>query len=156
MPSSKKPRKPYRPKRVLRNPIEWVVTGVKPATEDAQTKLKVGLHWSMAKITKGEGDTTDWQNVSDALNVSMVLCEMGLGKEYLPELETAMYAMVDLRDRYKKTGRMVLKALEMQAINLGLELHDEQIAVAPVKDMELALAEVQRRLASRNFVKRAA
>jgi hypothetical protein len=156
MPSNKKPRKTYRPKRILHNPVAWVVNGVKPASVDAQTKLKLGYHWSMTNLTKGDGTTHDWQTVSDALNVAMVLCEMDYGKDYLPELEVAMYSMLDMRDRYRATGRLLFKGQEMQAVNLGLELHDEQIAIAPLGVMENALNEVKRRLAKGFFVKREA
>lgn len=156
MPRSTKPRKTYRPKRLIHNPVEWVVSGLKPASVDAQTKLKLGYHWSMANLTKGDGTTHDWQTVSDALNVALVLCEMDYGKEYLPELDTAMFSMLDLRDRYRATGRMLFKGTEMQAVNLGLELHDEQIALAPIATMEKALQEVERRLTKGNFLKRAA
>lgn len=119
---------------------------MKPASGEAQTKLKVGYHWSMNNLTKGQGTVSDWQTVADALNVAMVLCEMNYGADYLPDLEKGMQAMLSLRNRYRQTNRFIFRAEEMQAVNLGLELHDEQIAIVPLVHMEKALDEVEKRL----------
>ena len=156
MARSTKPRKKYRQKRNLQNPIDYVLKGVKPASQDAQTKLRVGYHLSMAALCKGEGDTHDWQNVSDAMNVAMVLCEMGYGEDYLPDLSTAMQSMLAMRDRYKQGMSLLFRGEEMQAVNLGLDLHDAQVEEVPLAAFERALAEVERRLARGIFLKRAA
>ena len=156
MARSTKPRKKYRPKRNLQNPIDYVLKGVKPASQDAQTKLKVGYHLSMAALCKGEGDTHDWQNVSDALNVAMVLCELGYGEDYLSDLSLGMQAMLAMRDRYKQGMSLLFRGEEMQAVNLGLSLHDAQVEEVPLAAFEKALDEVNRRLAKGIFLKRAA
>ena len=155
MARSTKPKKKYRPKRNLQNPLEYVMLGVKPAAQDAQIKLKVGYHMAMASLTKGEGTTTDWQIVSDAMNVAMVLCEMGYGEEYLPDLTLAMQAMLAVRDRYKNGASLLFRGEEMQAVNLGLELHDEQVEIVPLVSFEKALGEVNRRLVKGIFLKAA-
>ena len=155
MANNKKPRKTYRPKRVLQNPLEYVMLGVKPAAQDAQTKLKLGYHMAMTSLTKGEGTTTDWQIVSDAMNVAMVLCEMGYGEEYLPDLTVAMQAMLAVRDRYKNGASLLFRGEEMQAVTLGLELHDAQVEIVPLVSFEKALGEVNRRLVKGIFLKAA-
>lgn len=156
MARSTKPRKKYRPKRNLLNPVEYVIAGVRPAARDAQTKLKVGYHMSMAALCRGEGDTHDWQNVSDAMNVAMVLCEMGYGEDYLPDLSVAMQSMLAMRDRRKAGQKLLFRGEEMQAVNLGLELHDAQVEEVPRAAFEKALDEVNRRLAKGIFLKREA
>ncbi len=154
MASNKKPKKKYRPKGVVLNPIEYVISGMKPPTEDVKTKLKVAYHWAMASLTKGNGTPDDWQEVTNTLNVAMVLCEKGFGREYLPSLSNAADALVRMRDRFKQEGKSLLfRADEMQAVNEALALHDAQLEATLVKDVELAVKEVERRLRLKLFHK---
>jgi hypothetical protein len=154
MSANKKPKKKYRPKGVVLNPIEYVISGMKPPAEDVKTKLKVAYHWAMANLTKGRGTPTDWQEVTNTLNVAMVLCERGFGREYLPSLSEAADALVRMRDRYKQEGKSLLfRADEMKAVNEAIDLHDAQLDATLVKDVELAVIEVERRLRLKLFHK---
>jgi hypothetical protein len=86
--------------------------------------------------------------------VALVLCERGFGREYMPTLLAAAEAMTRMRNRYKKEGKSLLfKADEMRAVNEGLDLHDAQLEVTLVKDVELAVMEVEKRLRQRLFHK---
>lgn len=152
MPRSKKPKKAYRQKGVIRDPIAFVIRGMKPADPDAQLRSKINLHAAMANLTQGRGTQADWQEVANGLNVGLALAEMGYGKEFVPDLAKAQGAMALLRDRGKATGRFVFRAEEMQAVNTGLDLHDQQIELAPIKSFELAIRAVERALAQGNFV----
>lgn len=151
MARSAKPRKKYRPKPVIQNPIEYAISGMRPLG-GAGTNIRIGYHLAMQNLTKGSGTLRDWQDIADALNVGIVLAERGLEKEYLPELKKATYAHLELRDRFKKTGRMIYRAEEMTAINEALEIHDAQMEASVVKDVELAVAEVNKRLKHRHFL----
>lgn len=152
MARSSKPKKKYRPKGVIRDPIAFVIKGLKPADPDAQLKAKILLHASMAEITQGRGGKDEWQVVANSINVCLALCEMGYGKEFVPDLVRAQGAMALLRDRGKATGKFILRAEEMTAINVALDIHDQQIELAPIKDFELAVRAVERALAQGNFV----
>ena len=153
MASNKKPRKKYVPRTVIKDPIRYIVRGNNPAEPEAVTKVKINHHLSMLAITQGKGVAADWQVVANALNAAVVLAEMGYGVEYVPEGVKAQGAMVMIRDRLKATGRMTLKAAEMQAINEALALHDEQIEIATIRDMEKAIIHVEEQLRKGNFVK---
>jgi hypothetical protein len=153
MAKSAKPKKKYRPRPIIADPIRYVTAAVRPAPEAAQLKTKIGIHMAMAKITKGEGDKDDWQEVANALNLSLILAEMGYGQEYVQTVVMGQAAMTLLRDRFKATGKAILRGEEMRAINEALEVHDGQIELATVKDIERAVYAVERELARGNFVK---
>lgn len=146
MAANKKPKKKYRPKGIIQDPIRYVMVGIKPANTDIQLNLKIKCHDAMFNLTHGKGTKDDWQVVADALNVSMVLWEMGYGQEYLDDIGEAMSAMNSIRDRYKKDGSLVLRGPEMKVINDGLDLHDQQIEIVPIHAMEKALRSVNERL----------
>jgi hypothetical protein len=152
MAKNKKPTKKYRPRGIIKDPIRYVVRGCGPAEESAVTKCQISYHMAMLNITQGKAKPSDWQEIANALNAGIVLAEMGYGKEYLQEFIKAQGAMVMLRDRLKNNGTLTIKAVEMTAINEALAVHDEQIRIATIKDMELAIKEVERQLARRNFV----
>ena len=153
MPKNKKPKKKYVPKAVIQDPIRYLVQGNNPAEPEAITKVKINHHMAMLAITQGKGGPSDWQVVANALNCAVVLAEMGYGVEYVPEVVKAQGAMVMIRDRLKASGRITIKAMEMQAINEALALHDEQLEIATVRDMEKAILHVEAQLRRGNFVK---
>jgi len=152
MSRSKKPKKQYKPRGVLRDPISFVIKGMRPADPNAQLKAKINLHGAMANLVQGRGTKEDWQEVANGLNVGLALAEMGYGKEFVPDIVKAQGAMALLRDQGKSTGRFIFRGEEMQAVNTGLDLHDQQIELAPVKDFEQAIRAVDLALAQGNFV----
>lgn len=154
MPASKKPKKRYRPKGIIINPIEYVVSGLKPASEEAQTRLKLGYHWAMLRLTRGEGTKEDWWEVANAMNVAIVLAEHGYGDaEVIEDVKEAMLALHRVKLRYRETGRLLFRGEELTAVNLGLDIHDAQMETATVRDIELAIAECEKRIANREFIK---
>lgn len=152
MAANKKPRKKYRPRGVFKDPLAYVMAGNRPATEEAQLKAKIGYHLSMTNITQGRGRKEDWQEITNSINLGLTLCEMGYGKEFVPDLVKAQGAMILLRDRFKSSDRMILKAEEMSLINTALDLHDQQLALAPIREVEKAIRHVEQQIARGNFV----
>lgn len=155
MASNKKPKKKYRPREVIPNPIAYVLSGMIAPTEGIKNTLKVNYHWAMSSITKGTGTKDDWQEISNIINMSIILCERGFGEEYMPVLKKAADALNNARDRVKNEGKSLLfRGDEMQAVNDGLELHDAQLDITLVRDVELAVQEVEKRLRHRKFHKK--
>lgn len=153
MAKNKKPTKKYRPRVLIKDPLNFVVAGCKPADPQAVTKVKISHHMAMLAMTQGHGGREEWQEIANALNAGIILAEMGYGIEYVPDMEKAQGAMVLIRDRLKETGRITLRAFEMQAINEALALHDEQLEIAPVRDISRAILEVEKQIARGNFVR---
>lgn len=152
MANNKKPKKKYQPKGIIKDPIRYMLRGNKPAEESAITKLKIGYHMAMVAVTQGRAGKAEWQEIANVLNVAITLAEMGYGDQYLPEIVKAQGAMVLIRERLKATGRITVKAEEMNAINEALELHDQQVELVTVREMETAILSVERQLARGNFV----
>ncbi len=148
MANSKKPRKSYRPKGVITNPMDYLLSGLAKPDEDIKLNLRVKFHLAMANITQGNGRPEDWAMVADAINVCIVLSEMDFGREFYQDLVDAQQAMLDLKERYRRTGRLVPTGDEMQAINVALDLHDQQIDLVRTIDVERAVFTVQKRLAA--------
>lgn len=153
MPTNKKPGRKYRPKGIIKNPLTYVIGGIKPASEDIRTKCKILSHSAMLALTQGRGTKDDWEKVAEAVNVGLVLCEMGYGLEFKQDLIDAQIAMTLLRDRYRETGKLIFRPEDMVAVNEALSLHDQQIDLASVFDVAKAAVTVERSLSIGNYVK---
>lgn len=156
MGTNKKPRKKYKPKPVVTDPLGFVIEGMKTASESKQVIIKARLHLAMKMLTTGQGTSMDWTLVSDALNISLALARdyPDMGEDHIPDLVLAQKAMLAVKDRYKAGTSFVFKALEMASVNYGIQLHDEQFCVATVKQWEGALAIVEAELRAGKFAKR--
>lgn len=148
MPKSKKPRKAYNPKKILRDPVGETIKGLNPAKPEHITTIQIIVHDAMSRLTRGAGTRADWQTVADAINMTIVLCERGYGlPEWVDDVTKARDAMKAARDRHKQGKALLFRGEEITAINDALALHDQQIEVALVKDVEWALDDVAKRAA---------
>lgn len=146
MPTSKKPRKKYRPKPILKDPVGEAIKLINPAKQEHATSIQIIVHDAMARLTKGVGTPHDWQTVADAINVTIVLCEKGYAPpEWMPDILAARDAMKAARDRHKSGKALLFKGEEIQLVNEALLVHDQQIEVALLKDVEWALKDVSQR-----------
>lgn len=133
-----KPRKRY----TLVNPLEHVLHGFTPLrnvrTEVMDLKLK--NHAALAALAKGEGKESDVLLIIQALNIASALISQKIGWEYEAEVVAAKHAVLALGERsLKLKGRYVLKGDELGLFNTALELHDAQLDVCTVEDMETAI-----------------
>jgi hypothetical protein len=53
MPRSSAPRKKYKPKGILKDPLSYVLGGIRPASEDARVKRKILAHLAMQALVQG-------------------------------------------------------------------------------------------------------
>ena len=76
----------------------------------------------------------------------MYLWRMGIGSEYQEIARAGSDALFDVAVRGKDTMRFIVKALEMDAINSMMDLHDAQLDIATIKEMETAMEIMRREL----------
>ena len=142
MSANKKPRKKYRPKPVVRNPIAYVMESLKPIQQHDSYWLDLQLKnsQSMSALFQGRAQKPDMDVLIAMHNVCEALWRMGKGVEYGDVLIRGKAALLDVGRRGVTTGRFILKAPEMQALNDLMELHDAQMEISTVGDLEKALA----------------
>lgn len=103
-------------------------------------------HAALTAITRGQGVEVDIDNLALISNVSLVLAEMGLGADLLPDVMAGQDAVLALQARFARLGRVGAGGDELRALNGLLELHDAQLDIPPtVEEMRKAIAEVKRR-----------
>lgn len=135
-----KKRSKYRPKGVLINPVAYVLENLKPVKyhDDFLIDLKIKNHSAMEALTKGRAQRSDMDLLINMVNIVEALYRLGFGEDYGDVVQQGLDALHAVGSRGFDSGRFIVKAQEMSHLNLVMELHDAQMEVITVKDMERA------------------
>lgn len=140
MAGNKKPRKRYRPKpAMLANPLEYVLEGLTPLTQQTEyvTKWELQVHTSLESMLRGTGTMQDMSvMIGTQALCAAVLAKLKRGVEYVDVLAEAHRAIAALADRYPTTKSYVCRADEREALRTLVELLDAYIEGFSVRDME--------------------
>ena len=137
-----KPRKKYRPKGVRLDATTWVINGFRNISEtgDAVLHLKIKNHESLECLRKGEATRMDIDAIISAFNMAEALARMQIGDDYAAEIKAGQDALLDVAKRgVNRDDRFVLKAAELSAINLVMEIHDAQLEITTIGELEKAM-----------------
>lgn len=134
-------RSKYRPKGVIMNPIAYVMESMTPvAKHDSYLiDLKIKNHGAMTALTQGQATRKDIDALITMANVCEALFRMGFGTEYKDVVQTGLDSLHAVGVRGAATNKFILRSQEMNDLNGLMELHDAQMDVITVKDMERAL-----------------
>jgi hypothetical protein len=135
-------RSSYKPRPVLVNPLAYVIEGMKPVAhhESYLIDLKIKNHGAMTALTQGRATRADMDVLIAMNNITEALWRMGFGKEFDNVMRGGHQALVEIASRGAATSRFIVRASEMNALNDLMDLHDAQMDVITIKDMEAALA----------------
>ena len=135
----------YKPKGVILDVMGYVKESMTPVEKHGQylLDLKIKNHAAITALTQGRATRADLDLIIAMVNMVEALYRMGFGKEYEEVVLDGLAAVRDVARRGVQIGRFVLKAHEMAAINTITELHDAQMEVITVKDMEKAMQIVE-------------
>lgn len=148
MGNTKKPRKKYRPRVVLQNPVGYVLESMTPLRDHsyALVDLKIKNHMAMTSLLRGQAKRVDMDKLIAMSNVTEALWELGFGKEYGDVCTDGRAALVSISQRAVTHGRFTPTGPEIGKLNMLMELHDAQMDIITVRDMEQALELVMKKL----------
>lgn len=141
--NNKKPRKKYRPKPIIADPIAHLLEGVRPPSTDKLLTVKIINHDAMNSLLYGRATVADMDSLINMANVIEALYRLGFGNEYKDVVSAGLDALYQVSTRGVASGQFVLKVSEIAAMNELMELHDAQLEVVTVIDMEKAIGIVQ-------------
>lgn len=145
MPNTKKPRKKYRPKTVRLDNTTHVLQGMSLLAPSTIADVQLHNHSSMLALTQGNGTMGDWQRVTGALNMAVVLDEQTFQSAYHDDLLAALKAHGRCGVRAFKGGKYGYSGPDLTAVNYAFEIHNEQLKRCTVGEMERALLESEDR-----------
>lgn len=135
----------YRPRHVLLNPMGFVMENMSPVRSHTSfmLDLKIKNHGAMDLLTKGKAKHPDIDTLIAMVNMTEAFARLGFGKDYSDVVRDGLQALRDVGGRGAVSGSFILKAHEMNAMNAAMELHDAQLEVVTLKDMDAAIALVR-------------
>lgn len=135
-------RSKYRPKGVIPDPIKYVLSGVQPVEKSAAgLAVLVINHDALNNVRQGLGTRDDIDVLIAAFNMmeALAILKPELGQDWRVEIRAAQDALLEVGRRGAETGKFILRGPELNAINLGMEIHDAQLEQCTVFEMEKAL-----------------
>jgi hypothetical protein len=149
-------RSKYRPYRVDPTAGMQAIAMQKNMAGDQLLDLGLAIHNSIERMRLGMGVELDFHTIAALVNVSLVLCERGVGTEGMGCVQAAQDALVEILERQRRTGKWGFSGPEMQAINDCAHLHEQQIAIVSRRECRDAMLEVRRRAARGDVLNRVA
>ena len=133
----------YKPRGVRLDVMAWVKSGMmltsKVGGGSIITQTRIKNHISIEALRKGEAGFDDIDTLINAFNVTEALAIMKIGDDYRAEIRAGQDALFTLGVRAKEKGRFVATGPELMSINLAMEIHDAQLDICTVAEMEKAL-----------------
>lgn len=116
-----------------------------PYTPEEFAKLSNEARMAWYRLCHGDATTTDYDNLTYAMNVTRVLAEP-LGGDALTVVDLAQHRCIPMRERYLRLGRFGVDADALRDVPPALDLYDEFLQVCTPLQMTRALQECIRRL----------
>lgn len=115
-----------------------------PVTElDGLLTLRIRNHDALATLAAGKATRADLDVIIAALNVAEALIMQDVGDQYLQQLRDGQDAIADLAARGLQRPAFLATGPQLTAINWAMELHDAQLEVITVAQLERAVRKVQ-------------
>lgn len=135
-------RSKYRPKGVLPDPMTWLLAGMKPFKDvPFSVDLRIKNHGAMDALRRGVATKDDIDVLISAFNMTEACMRLrpDLGADWAEEIKAGLDALHAVAVRGANSMRFILKAQELTAMNLVMELHDAQLDQTTVQDLEKAM-----------------
>lgn len=107
--------------------------------------LRIKNHAAMDALRRGDATIADIDVLIGAFNMCEAYMRLRpeLGADWSDEIRAGLDALHAVGKRGVDSGRFILKAQELTAMNLVLEIHDAQLDNTTIQDMEKAIEIVQ-------------
>ena len=131
----------YKPKGVRLDVMAWVQSGMKPFTSvSLAVDIRIKNHVAIDQLRKGEANKEDIDIIIGAFNMMEGFGRMGIGTDWAEEIRVGQDALLAVARRgIRRDMRFVATGPELTAINLAMEIHDAQLDVCTVRQLEQAL-----------------
>lgn len=136
-------RSSYRPHPQLENPLQWVLNGFAPIHQSSQAvSLKIKNHSAMLDMTQGRGSRSAFDLLVAALNMAEGLSIVNpekLGGHLEGEIRASQNALHSMGKRSVSKGVFCFTGSELQAMNIGMDIHDQQLDACNIAELDASL-----------------
>jgi hypothetical protein len=145
----KKRGKGFHGKTGQRDPRAWLqaIGMQQPLTQAQRDDLGLAVHLAIERLRIGKPVENDWHTLAAAVNVSMVLCERGVGAEHMPDILAAQDALLRVWERWQRAGKWGFDGPAYRALARAVEIHEAHAGAITRDGARAAMLEVRRRAA---------
>lgn len=138
----------YKPRPINPNAHQWVLAGLKPLPEvsDALVNIKIKNYAALDEIRAGRATTDHVDVIIGAVNMAEAYTILGKGKDWIDEIHAAQDALFTMASRGLVKKRFLFTGQEMNAINLAMEIHNQQLENSTVQEVEKCLKIVENQI----------
>jgi len=129
-------RSKYRPYRVDPGAGMHAIAMQHGMADDQLLDLGMAIHTSIERMRLGMGIELDFHTLAAMVNVSLILCERGVGPEYLDDIKIAQDALIE----------MAFHGVGYTALSRAVQIHEAQLANITRDSARAAMLEVRRRV----------
>ena len=131
----------YKPKGVRLDVMTWVQSGLKPFTSvSLAVDIRIKNHIAIEQLRLGQADKENIDIIIGAFNMMEGFVRLGIGTDWSEEIREGQDALLAVARRgVQRNMRFVATGPELTALNLAMEVHDAQLDVATVRELEKAL-----------------
>jgi hypothetical protein len=139
-------RSSYRPRAII-NPMHTISENI-PFDQKEITHLAVPPRLAIEAIRYGKGTESDFDTLACIVNVCLIRTEQigGDKTDALKVCHDAMEALMKMKERAQRTGKIGFGIGEMDALVPALDLHEQLIELSTPKQMADALRQVLHRI----------
>jgi hypothetical protein len=113
--------------------------------------LKIKNHDALRLLTQGMAVRADIDTLIASMNITEALYRLGFGKKYADVMRGGLDSLHAVGKRGVANNKFILKSDEMNALNLAMDLHDAQLEIITLKDMENAIKVVNEEFRQRKM-----
>jgi phosphopantetheinyl transferase (holo-ACP synthase) len=136
----------YKPRPVLQNPLAYVIASISRAdTGDGEIRnLRLRNHLTLESLRTGKAVAEDFKILAYAFDMAMSLAKQSttLGGDWFTEIVAGRRALDEATTRGLCTGP------QLMAINTAMEIHDLQLDVCTVQQLEIGVKYSKQRAAA--------
>lgn len=146
-------RSKYRPKGVRLDTLGYIMESFKPVAkhEGYLLDLKIKNSEAMMALTHGAATKSDLDVLVAMSNMTEALCHTGFGEDYKDVAVDGREALLQIVHRAVEIKRFVPTAGQLKALQDLMELHDAQMDVITIKDLERAVEFVRVQFANKRM-----
>jgi hypothetical protein len=116
-------------------------------SKSEQTAMSLVYWAALDEMAQGRGDETHFDSLAGAVNLTLVLAERaGNNTEAIAHIKAAQNALMRAQARKEKIGRFGLDGQGYGAVQIALDLHDQQLALSTMRQVIDAMDEAIRRM----------
>ena len=133
----------YKPRFIRKDIMSYVKAGLQTVAKvpNAGSTLRIKNYDSLDAVLYGKATTQDMDILIACFNISEAVAILfpSKGGDWLTEIRDAQNAIFNMGKRGVSGRNFAFTALELQAVRLAMQVHDQQLEEITVREIEQAM-----------------